>query len=101
MTKAQFVEAVEQAVEAGAAGWVLHKDAGFDLKAGTFMSRFDAGEQAVVGALADAVVAAGGALPSPGSVSGAPTPGIVGEHAPQVSTSFGRTTKADERLCGS
>jgi hypothetical protein len=98
VTKAQFVEAVEQAVEAGAAGWVLHTDAGFDLEAGTFMSRLDSDERAAAAALADAVVAAGGSLPSsrPGGLnsgSGTTTSGTIREHDSDVSTSLGRPIK--------
>lgn len=100
VTKAEFVEAVTQAVEAGAAGWVLHTDAGFDLESGTFMSRLDSAEQAAVAALSDAVVAAGGSLTSSGSggsSSGSHTApsGTAREHDSGASTSLGSPTKSD------
>jgi hypothetical protein len=54
-TLEEFVQAATEARDAGAAAWVFHTDAGFDLAAGTFFAQLDPVEAAVVDALGAAV----------------------------------------------
>lgn len=54
-TKAQFVQAAKEAKAAGAAGWIFHTDAGFDLAAGSFFSQLDSVETDTVNALPTAI----------------------------------------------
>lgn len=55
-TQADFLQAATEARDAGAAGWVFHTDAGFDLSGSqTFFSRLDNTERATVDALGRAV----------------------------------------------
>lgn len=54
-TAAEFVQAATEARDAGAAAWVLHTDAGFDLETGTFFSQLDDEEVATIDALGPAV----------------------------------------------
>jgi hypothetical protein len=51
-TLEQFLQAAREARDAGAAGWVLHTDAGFDLAAASFFDQLDEVELATVDALA-------------------------------------------------
>jgi hypothetical protein len=50
-TADQFLQAAREARDAGAAGWVFHTDAGFDLTSSTFFDNLDAVEQQTVDAL--------------------------------------------------
>ena len=54
-TLEQFLQAAGEAKGAGAAGWVFHTDAGFDLAAGTFFDQLDDVEKATVDALGASV----------------------------------------------
>ncbi|RLE65711.1 MAG: hypothetical protein DRJ38_03295 [Thermoprotei archaeon] len=47
-TKDQFLTALRQAYESGAAGWVFHTDAGFDLSSGSIFTFLDDVEKEVV-----------------------------------------------------
>lgn len=52
----QFLHAAVEARDAGAAGWVFHTSAGFDLSGEkTFFGNLDAEEQAIVASMAEAV----------------------------------------------
>lgn len=55
LTKADFLKAAGEAVTAGAAGWVFHTAAGFDLSASSFFDNLDDVERATVDALGDVV----------------------------------------------
>jgi len=61
----QFIQAARQARDAGAAGWIFHSAAGFDLRDHTFVEALDAEEQIALEQLANAVFgpAAGSAPP--------------------------------------
>jgi hypothetical protein len=61
----EFFEAARQARDAGAAGWVFHTDAGFNLSAASFFDALDPVEQEVMNGLADVVFGAGGGTPPP------------------------------------
>jgi hypothetical protein len=50
-TKDQFLQAAREARDAGAAAWILHTDAGFDLAAASFFESLDPEEHATVDAL--------------------------------------------------
>jgi hypothetical protein len=64
-TQANFVQAATAARDAGAAGWVFHTDAGFDLSGSqTFLSRLDAVERATVDTLGRAVFGNGAVSPT-------------------------------------
>ena len=54
-TTEQFLQAAREARDAGAAGWVLHNDAGLDLSVATFFAQLDEVERATVDALANEV----------------------------------------------
>jgi hypothetical protein len=47
----EFVQAASEAVGAGAAAWIFHTDAGFDLAASTFFDALDPVEAIVVDTL--------------------------------------------------
>jgi len=55
LTKDDFLQAARDAVSAGAAGWVFHTDAGFDLSASSFFDNLDDVELATIDELGDAV----------------------------------------------
>jgi hypothetical protein len=55
-SQAEFVQAATEARDAGAAGWVFHTDAGFDLATATFFDSLDDVEKATVDALGPAVL---------------------------------------------
>jgi hypothetical protein len=57
-TQAQFVQAATEARDAGAAGWVFHTDAGFDLASATFFDSLDPEEQSTVDTLGAAIFGA-------------------------------------------
>jgi hypothetical protein len=66
----EFFEAARQARDAGAAGWVFHTDAGFNLSAAGFFDALDPVEQEVMNGLADVVFGpGGGGTPPPGGGS--------------------------------
>ncbi|MCI0591184.1 MAG: Ig-like domain-containing protein, partial [Gammaproteobacteria bacterium] len=50
-TQDQFLQAVKAAFSAGAAAWILHTAAGFDLTGGSFFSQLDAVEKSTIDAL--------------------------------------------------
>ena len=54
-TKADFITAVRGARDGGAAGWVFHTDAGFDLASASLYDSFDSVEVDTIDELADAV----------------------------------------------
>ena len=69
-SRGEFFQAVTEAYQAGAAGWVFHTDAGFDLQGTrTFFGNLDSEELAVVDGLASAVFGGGQPAPTPGSVA--------------------------------
>ena len=69
-SRGEFFRAVTEAYHAGAAGWVFHTDAGFDLQGTrTFLGNLDSEELAVVDGLASAVFGRVPPLPPPGSVA--------------------------------
>jgi hypothetical protein len=65
----EFFEAARQARDAGAAGWVFHTDAGFNLSAASFFDSIDSVEREVVDGLATVIFGAGGGTPPPGGSS--------------------------------
>ena len=66
----EFFEAARQARDAGAAGWVFHTDAGFNLSAASFFDSIDSVEREVVDGLANVIFGAGGGPPPPPGGSG-------------------------------
>jgi len=56
-SQAEFLQAATEARDAGAAGWVFHTDAGFDLASATFFDSLDDVEKATVDALGPAIFA--------------------------------------------
>src|SRR6185295_10727998 len=65
----EFFEAARQARDAGAAGWVFHTDAAFDLAAASFFDAIDSVEREVVDGLAAVIFGAGGGAPPPGGAA--------------------------------
>jgi len=59
-TKDQFVQAAREARDAGAAAWIFHTDAGFELGTNSFFNSLDAVELDTVNSLADAIYGPGG-----------------------------------------
>ncbi len=59
-TRDQFWTAARKARDAGAAGWIFHTDAGFELRTTAFFDALDGEERATVDGLADVVYGAGG-----------------------------------------
>jgi len=59
-TRDQFWEAAREARDAGAAGWIFHTAAGFNLVSTAFFDALDTEEQATVDGLADVVYGPGG-----------------------------------------
>jgi len=59
-SQAEFLQAATEARDAGAAAWVFHTDAGFDLATATFFDSLDPVEKSTVDALGAAVFPAGG-----------------------------------------
>jgi hypothetical protein len=59
-TRDQFWEAAREARDAGAAGWIFHTAAGFNLTTTAFFDALDAEERATVDGLADVVYGPGG-----------------------------------------
>ncbi len=57
-TKGHFLQALREALNAGAAGWVFHTDAGFDLSSSTFFDNLDPVERETVDDLPEIVGAA-------------------------------------------
>src|SRR5262245_11073397 len=54
-SKDQFLQAAREARDAGAAAWIFHTDAGFDLNVNSFFGALDAVELDTVNSLADAI----------------------------------------------
>jgi hypothetical protein len=59
-SKDQFLQAAREARDAGAAAWVLHTDAGFDLGANSFFGAVDPVELDTLNSLADTIYGPGG-----------------------------------------
>lgn len=49
--KSEFLQAAREAVSSGAAGWVFHTHAGFDLRSSSFLSNLDSVEKEVLDSL--------------------------------------------------
>jgi len=62
----EFFEAAREARDAGAAGWVFHTDAGFDLAASSFFDALDSVEHEVVDGLATVLFGPGSGPPPVG-----------------------------------
>jgi hypothetical protein len=58
-TKEQFIQAAREARDAGAAGWIFHTDAGFEMGAASFFNALDPVEIDTVNSLADAIFGPG------------------------------------------
>ena len=65
----EFFEAAREARDAGAAGWVFHTDAGFDLAASSFFDALDSVEHEVVDGIATILFGAGSGPPPPSGAS--------------------------------
>ena len=65
-SKDQFLQAAREARDAGAAGWILHTAAGFEMGASSFFGALDAVELDTINSLADAIYGPGGGTPPAG-----------------------------------
>ena len=69
-TTDDFLQAATEAKAAGAAGWNLHTDAGYDLANSSFFDSLTPGELDTVNALGDAIFGSGGPVCGDGSCNG-------------------------------
>ena len=61
--KSEFLQAAREAVSAGAAGWVFHTHAGFDLRSSNFLANLDSVEREILDSLGAEVFGAAPPLP--------------------------------------